>query len=810
MTEVDASGCPSVATLQDLLDEKLQADSSRSVEQHIAACAVCQTTLDSLTISPLVDQSLSKRSSARLDKVIANLKSGDLRTSSRSLAHGKATAERPHAVGRYEIQREIGSGAMGILYEGLDPQLGRRVAIKVLRKSSDSPESRERILREARAVVNIKHEGIVRVYDVIQDENAAPAIVMEYVNGGSIDRLISQRALSPRQSAEVVRQAATGLHAAHAENLVHRDVKPSNILFEFSEGNHRVCVADFGLVAVLEDDSQLTRTGEIAGTPAYMSPEQVETPSEVDGLSDIYSLGCVLYEMLTGRPPFDGTMRMVLWQVLNELPKAPTLLDDRIPKPLEAICLKCLEKKPEQRYGSAEELGKDLQRFLDGDAVLAKSPGLTTHLFRFLSRHPVAVSVAGLLLLSVLSIAAVASYFAVRLSTARDQEELQALKAKQGRDVALEALESVVFDAYDKLDRSGYDPDVLQIELLQAAASSLERIEVDRESQETLVQRIETHARIARAMWRLGQLKKADSQIGKATQLLNGLDSVRRQSIPIKQLELQLLSSKIDVHYELGNELVFARSLAVAKKVIDELNDAKTSSEKFYACAAEVFISEANALEGDGQPTLAPLLAARSYHDQLGVIAKLSYAEALSRLEILGRIGREQQASQASQALKVFSRLAAASNQRVQLDLKEGYEPDSAFLGFRLMAQLGILECQQAFGEQRNTKQLLESGWRILLDLMNQDAVLVDSSDAWGLIHFALDSGDETRGRWLERAVQVADWEAGASGTVDDQVNWRRRLLELLRNNGQQVEAAEVEVELRNLIGESASNPTAS
>ncbi|MEM8735039.1 MAG: serine/threonine-protein kinase, partial [Planctomycetota bacterium] len=376
--------CPARAELANLVSGKSPSSQNARLEQHIAACVACQNTLDSLTSPIGTHRSADVPDSNPLRVAIDALKKSGLSamtlgrnhdaTHPRFPAEHSRTPQPVKEIGRYQLVREIGRGAMGRLFEGLDPQLNRTVAIKVLHEQADSPDSRERLLREARATVSLDHPGIVRVHDILEQSGQPTAIVMEYMRNGSVAEMLESRQLTQKQCVELVRQAAEGVGYAHENQLIHRDIKPSNLLIESENERFRICVADFGLVSMLETDSKLTRTGELAGTPAYMSPEQIETPSDVGAQSDIYSLGCVLYELLTGKPPFQGTVRMILWQVLNEYPKPPSLLDDRIPKQLEAICLKCLEKNPERRYTTANELAEDLTRFLSGENVHAKPP----------------------------------------------------------------------------------------------------------------------------------------------------------------------------------------------------------------------------------------------------------------------------------------------------------------------------------------------------------------------------------------------------------------------------------------------------
>jgi WD40 repeat protein len=222
---------------------------------------------------------------------------------------------------------------------------------------------------------------------------------MEYVEGEALsDRLRRRGALAPREAAAIVRQVALGLDAAHARGQVHRDVKPSNILLEKSSG--RAKITDFGLARTQEVHSQrLTLSGAIVGTPPYLSPEQITAPHRIDSRSDVYSAGVVLYELLTGEPPFRGLTHLVLEQMVHDEPRPPRRCDDTIPRDLETICLHCLEKEPGRRYADAAALAKDLGRFLDGQPVRARPVGRAERLWRWGRRNPLVASLVAALFL---------------------------------------------------------------------------------------------------------------------------------------------------------------------------------------------------------------------------------------------------------------------------------------------------------------------------------------------------------------------------------------------------------------------------
>lgn len=256
----------------------------------------------------------------------------------------------PKKLGRYEIVRELGKGAMGVVYEGIDPNIGRRVAIKtarrdVLEASGMAEEMMERFLREARAAGNLNHPNIITIYDSDEEDGLA-YIAMEYLDGGDLrDTLDRRTSLDVEEIAEIGAQICDALAAAHDDGVVHRDVKPANIL---TPSSGKLIVADFGIARVA--DSNLTQEGAMIGTPHYMSPEQF-MGHKIDGRTDLFSVAIILYELLTGEKPFGGeALSTVMHHVIKSTPAAPSELNVAVPKAMDTVVMKALAKRPAERY----------------------------------------------------------------------------------------------------------------------------------------------------------------------------------------------------------------------------------------------------------------------------------------------------------------------------------------------------------------------------------------------------------------------------------------------------------------------------
>jgi WD40 repeat protein len=289
-------------------------------------------------------------------------------------------------IGDYELLGEVGRGGMGVVFKARDVRLGRIVALKMLSGGVLArPDDLHRFQTEAAAAAQLQHPSIVALYDVGTFDNL-PYFSMEFIDGSSLAQRVTVGVVPSRLAASYLERVARAVHFAHSRGILHRDLKPANILLDDQD---QPKITDFGLAKLLQSDSGQTRTGTVIGTPSYMAPEQANASKDIGPACDIYSLGAILYELLTNHPPFLGeTALATLNMVAERDPVAPHLLNPSVDRDLETICLKCLEKEPARRYATAQELGDDLRRYLNGEPIRARRLGAPGRAWKWARRRP--------------------------------------------------------------------------------------------------------------------------------------------------------------------------------------------------------------------------------------------------------------------------------------------------------------------------------------------------------------------------------------------------------------------------------------
>lgn len=380
------------------------------------------------------------------DAVLAEISCPSCGSSFSLVGDGTASHYQPgeRTVGHFQLLDRVGVGQFGTVWKALDTKLDRMVAIKIPRNSQQEGSQVELFLRDARAAAQLKHPNIVSVHEVGKQDDRV-YIVSDFIQGATLKEWMAAKQLTPTEISELCVKIAKALHHAHEAGVIHRDLKPSNIMMDVHGEPHLV---DFGLAKREAGEITMTVEGQILGTPAYMSPEQARGEGHtVDRRADIYSLGVILFELMTGELPFRGDKQMLLMQILKDDPPSLRKLNAGVPRDLETICLKCMEKGSSQRYPTAQDVADELKRFVGGEPIIARPTGPVRRSLKWTHRHPLAASLICVSVLACVFGIALSVSLWYRTKLARANVQLETANRKLGKSntqlqVALDSAEA--------------------------------------------------------------------------------------------------------------------------------------------------------------------------------------------------------------------------------------------------------------------------------------------------------------------------------------------------------------------------------
>ena len=463
-----------------------------------------------------------------------------------------ATAAPRRMLPGYEILEEVGRGGMGVVYKAWQNSPHRIVALKMIRSGAlAGQEELARFRREAEVVAQLHHPHIVQIYQV-GEHDGQPFFALEFLDGGGLDKKLRGIPQPPRLAAQLVEVLARTMQAAHQRGIVHRDLKPANILLQLADGEKRndngerdtqppsafcnlqsaiLKITDFGLAKHLDTGTGATQSGAVLGTPSYMAPEQAEGKiKEITAAADIYALGAILFEMLTGRPPFLGATPLeTLMQVRFKDPVPPRQLQSMVPRDLETICLKCLHKDPAKRYPSADSLADDLRRFLQGVPIWARQVSSVERLWHWCRRQPAVASLAGLLTLVMASGIPILIGLWLRAAAHAERAENEFRRAEEN---LLEARRAVIkhFTIFSEMELSA-EPGThaVQKRLLEAALEYFQQFLRQHADDPDLQSELAAaHCRVALVTSQIGSTEKAIEEFQHARDLLEPLVRVEQ------------------------------------------------------------------------------------------------------------------------------------------------------------------------------------------------------------------------------------------------------------------------------------------
>lgn len=433
--------CPDRRLMPDYLSGRLENAAAERFEAHLESCECCVAAL-SMIPPPEAEPTWLGMAREQTRSGGSLTRNSHLPMHTDAPPHDMQGAQAGPDSVRYTWIRKIGAGGMGEVWEGWDHMMRRPVALKKLKHQHTENDGAQRLFQEAIVLSRLSHPHIVTVHEVTL-EHSQPVLVMEFIPGMTLADWQSARPLRQRDAAEVASVLAQALQHAHSHSVIHRDLKPSNVLLRTEtraelprDDNGQLCLwlSDFGLARAIDGPS-FTSIGQVLGTPSYMAPEQA-ADGAVDVRSDIYGLGAILYELLTGIPPFMGNDKAVLLQrIQTESPVAPRRLQPRLSRDIETICLKCLARRPADRYNSATDVAADLAAFLEGRPILARPVGVATRLLRWCKRNPIIAALTlstatALLCAAVFAVAAAQEQSRLLKVTMRAAESEKALRQR--------------------------------------------------------------------------------------------------------------------------------------------------------------------------------------------------------------------------------------------------------------------------------------------------------------------------------------------------------------------------------------------
>jgi serine/threonine protein kinase/tetratricopeptide (TPR) repeat protein len=450
----------------------------------------------------------------------------------------------------YEILGELGRGGMGVVYLARTLALNRPCALKmILAGVHASAAATARFHAEAEAIARLRHAEIVQIYHV-GTADGLPYLELEYLPGGSLDRTLDGTPRPPAAAAQLVAILAGAIAEAHRQGIVHRDLKPANILLD-SRGRPKV--ADFGLAKMLDSDDGLTKSCAVLGSPSYMAPEQAAGQAKQIGpAADVYALGAILYELLTGRPPFRAATALeTLAQVKSAEPVRPSQFQPGLARDLETICLKCLAKEPGRRYATAAALGEDLERYLNGEPIVARPAPVWERWWKWSRRRPTLAAALAVSATAVAVLLGGAWYYNTRLHNALGQATMAEQAAYKQRDLALSAFKNLVFDVQEKLEETPTTRPLRQ-KLLAKALRGLDKIAKTAEVATPNLSRAVAHQKLGNIFRQIGRTQEAVHHYDQARVLAERLIAESPENIATAECLRDTYHGIADIDMKIG------------------------------------------------------------------------------------------------------------------------------------------------------------------------------------------------------------------------------------------------------------------